>query len=113
VPYNDARQRQRLPDLPLGGKSKRSDFYQQVQASAGFTMFVSFNCPYRICAVFVLIFIKSAVNVVLPARDGSDPKEEAIPEQYVCSFAVSTFELVFSCDTFQIRQRYQGWQAYD
>ncbi len=33
--------------------------------------------------VFILTVCISAINVVLPAKGDSDPKEEAVPEQYV------------------------------
>ena len=109
MPHDDTRQRQRLPDLPLGRKSECANFHQQVQASS------CLRAVKRRDFEFVrdgVTMCNSAVNVVLPGQGDNDPKEEAIPEQCVLTFTIQLFcSSMFQIALVQVRQRHQGWQV--
>jgi hypothetical protein len=67
-----------------------------------------------VCIRFLLklTVCNSAVNVVLPAKGDSDPKEEAVPEQYVFLSSIRLYpEWNSNLNIFQIREYHQGWQA--
>jgi hypothetical protein len=59
-----------------------------------------------------LTVCNSAINVVLPAKGDSDPKEEAVPEQYVFFVSVCVhLQWNPNMNIVQIREYHQGWQA--
>lgn len=59
-----------------------------------------------------LTVCNSAINVVLPAKGDSDPKEEAVPEQYVSFPSIRLYlDLNSNLNIFQVREYHQGRQA--
>jgi hypothetical protein len=59
-----------------------------------------------------LTVCNSAINVVLPAKGDCDPKEEAVPEQYVSFPSIRLYlDLNSNINIFQVREYHQGRQA--
>jgi hypothetical protein len=78
-------------------------------ASAGMVLYSLSVC---IRSLLKLTVCNSAVNVVLPAKGDSDPKEEAVPEQCVFSPSILLHpEWNSNQNILQVREHHQGWQA--